>query len=156
MSHSLQPHELQHTRFPCPSLSPEACSNSCPLNRGCHPTISSSAVPSPPVLNFSHHQDLFQWVALHIRWSKYWTPSFSISPSNECEVKSLNHVRLFATPWTVAYQTPPSMEFSSQEYWSGLPLPSPKTSLVCVKYLSFIKTPYELSSDFGTGFKYYF
>ena len=41
------------------------------------------------------------------------------------KVKSLSHVRLFATPWTVAYQAPPSMGFSKQEYWSGLPLPSP-------------------------------
>jgi len=41
------------------------------------------------------------------------------------KVKSFSHVRLFATPWTVAYQAPPSMGFSRQEYWSGLPLPSP-------------------------------
>ena len=43
----------------------------------------------------------------------------------ESEVKSLSRVRLFATPWTVAYQAPPSMGFSRQEYWSGLPFPSP-------------------------------
>ena len=42
------------------------------------------------------------------------------------KVKSLSHFRLFATSWTVAYQAPPSTEFSRQEYWSGLPLPSPK------------------------------
>ena len=41
------------------------------------------------------------------------------------EVESLSCVRLFATPWTVAYKAPLSMEFSRQEYWSGLPLPSP-------------------------------
>ena len=41
------------------------------------------------------------------------------------KVKSLSHVWLFATPWTVAYQAPPSREFSRQEYWSGLPFPSP-------------------------------
>ena len=41
------------------------------------------------------------------------------------DVKSLSHVRLFATPWTVAYKAPLSMEFSRQEYWSGLPFPSP-------------------------------
>ena len=41
------------------------------------------------------------------------------------KVKSLSHVRLFATPWTVAFQAPPSMAFSRQEYWSGLPFPSP-------------------------------
>ena len=40
------------------------------------------------------------------------------------EVKSLSHVRLFATPWTAVYQAPPSIGFSRQEYWSGLPLPS--------------------------------
>ena len=41
------------------------------------------------------------------------------------KVKSLSRVRLFATPWTVAHEAPPSMEFSSQEYWSGFPFPSP-------------------------------
>ena len=41
------------------------------------------------------------------------------------KVKSLSRVRLFAMPWTVAYQAPQSMELSRQEYWSGLPLPSP-------------------------------
>ena len=42
-----------------------------------------------------------------------------------CEVKSLSRVRLFVTPWTVAYQAPQSVEFSRQENWSGLPFPSP-------------------------------
>ena len=41
------------------------------------------------------------------------------------EVKSLSRVRLFATPWTIAYQAPPAMGFSRQEYWSRLPFPSP-------------------------------
>ena len=41
------------------------------------------------------------------------------------KAKSLIHVRLFATPWTVDYEVPPSMRFSRQEYWSGLPFPSP-------------------------------
>ena len=41
------------------------------------------------------------------------------------KMKSLSRVRLFATPWAVAYQVPPSMGFSRQEYWSGLPFPSP-------------------------------
>ena len=45
MSNSLQLHGLQHTRLPCPSPTPRACSNSCPLSQWCHPTISSSAVP---------------------------------------------------------------------------------------------------------------
>ena len=42
---TLSPHGLQHARFSCPSLSPEVCSNSCPLSQGCHPTIYSSAIP---------------------------------------------------------------------------------------------------------------
>ena len=41
------------------------------------------------------------------------------------KVRSLSHVQLFAAPWTVAHQTPPAMEFFRQEYWSGLPFPSP-------------------------------
>ena len=41
------------------------------------------------------------------------------------KVKSLSRVRLFATPWTIAHQAPPSMEFSRQRYWGGLPFPSP-------------------------------
>ena len=42
------------------------------------------------------------------------------------EVKSLSHVLLIVTPWTIAHQTPPSMGFSRQEYWSGLPFPAPR------------------------------
>ena len=42
------------------------------------------------------------------------------------EVKLLSHVRLFAIPWTISYQAPPSMGFSRQEYWNGVPLPSPQ------------------------------
>ena len=42
------------------------------------------------------------------------------------KVKSFSRVRLFVTPWTVDYQAPPSMEFSRQDYWSGLPFPSPR------------------------------
>ena len=49
----------------------------------------------------------------------------NIIPIYKVKVKSLSRVRLFATPWTVAYQAPPSVGFSRQEYWSGLPFPSP-------------------------------
>ena len=62
MSDSLQPHGLQHTRPPCPSPIPGACSNLCPLSRWCHPTISSLSSPSLPAFNLSQHQGLFQWV----------------------------------------------------------------------------------------------
>ena len=57
---SLWPRGLQHARLPCPSPSPTVCSNSCPLSRWCHPTISS---PSPPAFCLSQHQGLFQWVS---------------------------------------------------------------------------------------------
>ena len=57
------------------------------------------------------------------------------SPMHESEkvkVKLLSRVRLLATPWTAAYQAPPSMGFSMQEYWSGVPLPSPNFTFWCV------------------------
>ena len=54
---------LQHARLPCPSPTPGAYSNSCPLSRWCHPTISSSVIPSPPALSLSQHQGLFKWVS---------------------------------------------------------------------------------------------
>ena len=53
MSDSLQPHRLQHARLPCPSPSPGACSNSCPLSQWCHPTISSSVIPFSSCLKSS-------------------------------------------------------------------------------------------------------
>ena len=56
-----------------------------------------------------------EWVAI----------SFSSAWKWKVQVKSLSRVRLFTTPWTAAYQAPPSMGFSRQEYWSGVPLPSP-------------------------------
>ena len=48
----------------------------------------------------------------------------STLPKVKVKVTSLSRVRLFVTPWTVAYQAPPYMGFSRQEYWSGLPFPS--------------------------------
>ena len=56
-----------------------------------------------------------------------WVPiSFSNAWKWKAKVKSLSHVQLLVTPWTEAYQAPPSMGFSRQEYWSGVPLPSPE------------------------------
>ena len=52
------------------------------------------------------------------------SPAYVLSSTSEL-VKLLSRVRLLATPWTVAYQAPPSMEFCRQEYWSGLPFSSP-------------------------------
>ena len=230
MSNSLWPHGLQHARLPCPSPAPRVYSNSCPLSRCCHPTISSSIIPfSSPlqsfpasgsfqmsqvakVLEFQLQHQSFQWIFrtdfLRMDWldllavqgtlksllqhhsskasisqhSAFFTVQLShpyvtsgktialtaavaakslqlcptlcnpvdgsppgspvpgilqartlewvaISFSNagkwKVKVKSLSHALLLATPWTAAYQAPPSMGFSRQEYWSGVPLPSP-------------------------------
>ena len=57
-----------------------------------------------------------EWVAI----------SFSNVSKWKVKVKSLSRVRLLVTPWTAAYQAPPSMGFSRKEYWSGVPLPSPR------------------------------
>ena len=79
MSDSLQPQGLQHTRLPCPSPMPGACSNSFPSSWQCHPTI-CIPLPLPPSVFprvFSNES------ALHIRWLKYWRFIFSISPCSE-------------------------------------------------------------------------
>ena len=69
------------------------------------------------VPHFSINLKLFQKWCYHFK---------QIRCSYVCrKVKSLNRVQLFATPWTVALQAPPSMGFSKQGYWSGLPFPSP-------------------------------
>ena len=67
------------------------------------------------ILPLKHH--LFHWQTNII--------SMTESGSKFEKVKSLSRVRLFATPWTAAYQAPPSVRFSRQEYWSGLPFPPP-------------------------------
>ena len=82
ISNSLGPHELQHTRPLCPSPSPEVCPSSCPLHQWCHPAISSSDAlfycpQSFPASGTSNES------AVHIRWPKYWSFSFSINPSNK-------------------------------------------------------------------------
>ena len=160
MSGSLPlPHGLQHTRLPCPALTPGACSNSCPLSCCCHLLLPSFF---PSIRVFSNKSVLL------IRWPKYC--SFSISPSNEHSFRidwfdlhavqgtinnllqhhkskasilrcsaffmvQLSHsymllshfsrVQLCATPYMAAHQALPSLEFSRQEHWSGLPFPSP-------------------------------
>ena len=74
--------------------------------------------PGSPVPGILQARTL-EWVAI----------SFSNAWKGKLKVKSLSHVRLFATPWSAAYQAPLSMGFSRQEYWSGVPLPSPRYSL---------------------------
>ena len=62
VSDSLQPHESQHAKPPCPSPTPRVHSDSCPLSQWCHPAISSSVVPFSSCPNPSQHHSLFQWV----------------------------------------------------------------------------------------------
>ena len=84
MSNSLWPHGLQHARPPCPSPTPGAYSNSCPLSLWWHPTISSSVIPFSSYLqSFPASGSFPNESVLRIRWPKYWSFSFSISPSNE-------------------------------------------------------------------------
>ena len=84
VSDSLRPHELQHTRPPCPSPTPRVYPDSCPLSWWCHPTISSSVVPFllPPSI-FPSIRVFSKYLALRIKWPKYCSFSFNISPSNE-------------------------------------------------------------------------
>ena len=83
MSNSLRPDGLQHTRLPCPSPSPKTCLNSCPLSQWCHSTISYSVVPFSFLQSFPASGSFLRSWAFHIRWPKYWSFIFSISPSNE-------------------------------------------------------------------------
>ena len=80
---------------------------SCPTL--CDPMDGS--LPSSPIPGILQARTQ-EWVAI----------SFSSAWKWKGKVKSLSRARLLATPWTVAYQAPPSMRFSSQEYWSGVPL----------------------------------
>ena len=66
---------------------------------------------------------------LQVRTLEWVAISSSNAWKSKAKVKSLRRVRLLATPWTAAHQAPPSMGFSRQEYWSGVPLPSPNCHL---------------------------
>ena len=86
VSDSLWPHGPQHATPPCPSPTPRAYSNSCPLSQWCHPTISSVILCRPLLLLPSIFPSIGVFSnesVLCIRWPKLWSFSFSISPSNE-------------------------------------------------------------------------
>ena len=98
MSNSLEPHEPQHDRSPCPSPTPGVHPNPCPLSRWYHTTISSSVVPfscpqSFPASGSFQMSQLFASGGQSIIWAK---------------------VAQYLTPWTMQ-----PMEFSRPEYWSG-------------------------------------
>jgi len=102
----------------CVTLSPAAAAakslQSCPTL--CNPIDGSP--PGSPIPGILQARTL-KWVAI----------SFSNAWKWKVKVKLLSCVQLFTTPWTAAYQALPSMGFSRQEYWSGVPLPSPMTNL---------------------------
>ena len=80
---TLRPHGLQRARLPCLSPTPGACSESCPSSQWCHPTISSSRPLFLLPSIFPSIRVFFKESVLSIRWPKYRSFSFSISPSNE-------------------------------------------------------------------------
>ena len=83
VSNSLRPHESQHARSPCPSPTPAVHSDSVHrVSDAIQPSHPLSS-PSPPAFNLYQHQGLSNELVLNIRWPKYWSFSFSISPSNE-------------------------------------------------------------------------
>ena len=83
VSDPLRPQGLQHARPPCPSPTPGVSSNSCPLSRWCHPTISTSVVHFSSCLQSFPASGSFQWVSSLHQVAKVLEFSFSISPSNE-------------------------------------------------------------------------
>ena len=91
---------------------------SCPTL--CNPIDGSP--PGSPVPGILQARTL-EWAAI----------SFSNAWKWKVKVKSLSRVRFLATPWIAAYQAPPSVGFSKQEYWSGVPLPSP-FALICISF----------------------
>ena len=83
MSDSFWPHGLQQASLLCPSPTSRTCSNSCPSSWWCHPTTSSSVVPFSSHLQSFVASVFFSKSFLPIRWPKYWSFSFSLSPFNE-------------------------------------------------------------------------
>ena len=130
----MRPHRRQPTRFHCPWDSPgknTGVGRHCLLQ--CMKVKSESEVsqlcptlrdPMDCSLPGSSVHGIFQSRVLE--WVAF---AFSIAWKWKVKVKSLSHARLLVTPWTAAYEAPLSMGFSRQEYWSGGPLPSPKSCL---------------------------
>ena len=103
-----------HFCYTCAAAAAAKSLQSCPTL--CDPIDGSP--PGSPVPRILQARTL-EWVAI----------SFSNAWKWKVKVKSLSHVQLLPTPWTAANQAPPSMGFSRQEYWSGVPLPSPRCTI---------------------------
>ena len=98
--------------------------------------------PGSPIPRILQARTL-EWVAI----------SFSKASKWKVKVKSLSRVQLSATPWTAACQALPSMGFSRQEYWSGVPLPSPTQSLMCSESLCYPQIHMLNSNPQGDGIR---
>ena len=102
--HLLKGHPLNHAAAAAAAKSLQSCLTLCdPID---------SSPPGSPISGILQARTL-EWVAI----------SLSNAQKVKVKVKSLSHVWLLVTPWTTAHQAPPSMGFSRQEYWSGVPLP---------------------------------
>ena len=108
-----------HTQYHAAAAADAKSLQSCPTP--CDPIDGSP--PSSPIPGVLQARAL-EWVAI----------SFSNGWKWKVKVKLLSRVQLLVTPWTTAYQAPPSMGFSRQEYWIGVPLPSlrPSTIVSCI------------------------
>ena len=130
---SFSPHSLHGHSFgflnQCSAAAAAKSLQSCPTL--CDPIDGSP--PGSPIPGILQARTL-EWVAI----------SFSNAWKWKVKVKSLSRVWLFSTPWTAAYQAPPSMGFSRQEYWSGVPLPSPSVFWDSLNGIRFFKGLMEL------------
>ena len=121
---TLQPHGLQHARLPCPSPTPGACSNSCPSSRWGHPAISCSVVLFSSRLQSFSASGFSNESVLCIRWPKYWSFSFSISPSNEYSGLisfRIDWFDLLVVQRTLEYSPTPQFKSISSSVLSFLP-----------------------------------
>ena len=114
---------LKHARFLCPPLSGWRTNHKFSVTTGLQ--FSANNFHAPNLTRSQYNVKSRKW-SLHglerFRTAEWEKVGMLL---NVVKVKSLSRVRLFVTPWTVAYQAPQSMEFSRQEYWSGVPLPFP-------------------------------
>ena len=140
MSDSVRPHRRQPTRLCRPRDSPGKNTGV-----GCHFLLQCMKVKSErevtqSCLTLSDPMDCsFPGSSIHgifqARTLEWVAISFSSAWKWKVKMKTFSRVRLLATPQTAAYQAPPPMGFSRQEYWSGLPLPSPEKHLVLLYWL---------------------
>ena len=146
----MRPQRWQPTRLPCPWDSPGKNTGvGCHILLQCMKVKSESEVAqscltlsdpmdcSPPgsSIHGIFQARVLEWGAIE-HTLKYNTQLPFIDFPQFSAVQSLSHVRLLATPWTAAHQAPPSMGFSRQVYWSGMPLPSPSNGNTII-YLMF-------------------